>query len=149
MEKDTDKLVLELLAKVEAKKQEIGKLERPSWLTNCTFSYFEDDKSIDKINIQTVRDVNLLIKIYAHIAGKKRDFNLFSAELGLQPKDVSFSWQGFSAEDWFADIRNRVNIIKIDNKRKEVETLEKRVNALVSPEQRRRIELESLTKEIS
>jgi hypothetical protein len=47
-----------------------------------------------------------------------------------------------------SDLETRINGLRIKAKKDELSVLESRVNALVSPEQRRAIELEKLVKEI-
>jgi hypothetical protein len=62
--------------------------------------------------------------------------------------DGEFKWQGFTLEQWRADIQTRMNKIQITAKRKELEDMEKQLNNLISPERRREMELEALTKKL-
>lgn len=50
--------------------------------------------------------------------------------------------------DWKDDLRTRADQLGIEQKKKDFETLDKRVNSLVSPEQRREMELIALQKEL-
>jgi hypothetical protein len=145
-DKKTDTLVLELLKKVEEKKQQIGSAERPSWLTNCSFGF--DQTSNARINIQVVREIESLVEIHAFICDKHETYNISLGALGIPEKDAPFKWMGFSYQQWESDIRTRLNGLRLKQKRDELMKLEERVNALVSPEQRRALELEKLVKEL-
>lgn len=142
----TDALVLELLKKVEEKKQQIGNAERPSWITNCSFTYTPDTNS--RINLQVERDMSVLVDIYAFLTVKRDSHKAAQVALGVTDKEAPFKWLGFTFDAWAADVQTRINGLRIKTKKDELTALEARVNALVSPEQRRAIELEKLVKEI-
>ena len=145
-EKNIDQIVLELLKKVEEKKQQIGSAERPSWVTNCSFGYNPENNV--RINIQVVRDLDVLVDIHAFLTVRYSAFVQSLAALKLSEKEVPFKWLNFTYKQWLEDIETRINGLKIKTKKDELAKLEERVNALVSPEQRRAIELDKLVKEI-
>lgn len=147
MSDKTDTMVLELLKKVEEKKKQIGNAERPSWITNCSFGF--DSNSNNRINIQVVRDLETLVEIHAFLSVKAAAYNASLQILGLSSKEAPFKHLGFTYEQWCDDIQTRINGLKIKAKKDELAVLEGRVNALVSPEQRRAIELEKLVKELA
>jgi hypothetical protein len=142
----TDNMVLELLKKVEEKKKQIGSAERPSWNTNCAFGYTPDTNA--RINIQTVRDLETMVDIHAFLTTKYETFKNSLVALKLTEKEVPFKWLNFTYDQWVSDLETRINGLRIKAKKDELSVLESRVNALVSPEQRRAIELEKLVKEI-
>ncbi len=146
MKNETDKIILELLKKVEEKKNQIGNAERPSWATNCSFGF--DPNSNARINIQVVKEIEQLVEIYAFLVLKCDTYKQTLDLLNIDEKDAPFRWMGFTGEQWASDIKTRLNGLRIKQKRDELAKLEERVNALVSPEQRRAIELEKLMKEI-
>ena len=141
-----DAMVLELLKRVEEKKQQIGNAERPSWITNCSFGFNPETNT--RINIQVVRDMAELVSIHAFLSNKYENFKASLEDLGLTEKEVPFKWLNFSYEEWVADIETRLSQIQIKTKKEELTKLETRVNALVSPDQRRAIELEKLVQEL-
>ncbi len=143
---NTDKVVLELLQKVEDKKKQIGNAERPSWETNCSFSYNPEGNA--RINIQTIRELEVLVEIHSFLTLRKRAFKESCDILQLKPTEVPFKWLNFTYEQWESDVKTRINGLRIAIKKQELAKLEERVNALVSPEQRRAIELEKLVREI-
>lgn len=146
-DKNTDQIVLELLKKVEEKKQQIGNAERPSWITNCSFGYSPDSNA--RINIQVTRELEQLVDIHAFLIAKYHFYQLSITALKLTEQEVPFKYMGFKYKEWLADIDTRINQLRIKAKKDELAKLEERVNALVSPEQRRAIELEKLVKELS
>lgn len=140
---ETDKLVQELWDKVQQKKAEITKAERPSWKTNCSFGFTED--TAQRINLQVTANVKDLVKILAFLIDRKQSFDLASSTLGVK---VKFEWLGYSFEDWKSDLMTRATKIEISKKKSELETLESRLNALISPELKRQLELEAIKKEL-
>lgn len=140
---NTDEKVLELFAVVQKKKEEIAKAEKPNWLTNCSFRF--DKESNSTINIQTVSDVNRIVELLAFLYDKRKSFDDAAKDLGVESK---FNWFGFSVEDWKTDFQTRINKIQITKKKQELETMETRLNSLISPELKRQMELELISKQL-
>jgi hypothetical protein len=143
---NTDSIVMDLLKKVEEKKQQIGNAERPSWITNCSFGF--DPASNFRLNIQVIRELCQLVEIHAFLTNRYYTQIESLKDLKLTETEVPFLWLGFTYEQWVSDIETRINQIRIKTKKDELSKLEARVNALISPEQLRKIELEKLMKEI-
>lgn len=138
----TDEAVMQLLVKVEQKKDEIKKLkQKPTWHTNCSFGYENDpDKSKDRVNIQTRRETDL-IDFYAFFLQREEYLTRVGSELGIP---VELTHLGYSIAEWKSDLKTRLGQLSIEQKQKELEELDKRVNKLVSPDQRREMELKAL-----
>lgn len=141
MTTEKDKLVQELFKVVQTKKAEISKAEKPTWLTNCSFGY--EKGTSNKTNIRTVTDIEELVTILAFVVGKEKDFSTAKELLNVT---VPFNWGGFTKEEWVTDLQTRINQIQISQKKKELESLETRLNGLVSKEMRDQMELEEITK---
>jgi hypothetical protein len=62
-------------------------------------------------------------------------------DLGVE---YNFTWLGFSIDEWKEDFQTRVNQISVQEKRKELAELESRLNAIISPELKAQMELESI-----
>ena len=143
----TDKKTLELIKEVQRRKEEIAKAEKPSYKTNCSFSYIEG-KAADAINLHVEASVKNLICIAAFLKDKEEAYAEVAQELGVA--DVpAFTWNGSSVAEWIADIKARINKIQIAAKKKQLETLEARLGAIVSPELRAELELEAIAKELT
>lgn len=145
MNTTNDELVLQLIAKVKQKKSEISAAQKPRWETSCTLGYSPDSVQ-DRINIQTVTDINKLVDLYAFLDAKQEYYNVAAEVLGTSSK---IKYMGYSFADWKKDIKSRVDQININSKKKDLETLEARLDKLVTPEQRRDIELAEIQKELA
>lgn len=143
MSTKNDEMVLQLLAKIKSKKAEIASIERPSYKTSCTVG--TDLNRSDRINLQVVTDINVLVDLYAFLTAKEEAEKLAAKELGV---NVSTSWMGYSFKLWKEDIKARVSYLGVAAKKKELDLLEKRVDSLVTVEQRREMELAAITKEL-
>lgn len=140
-DESVDQAVLALLVKVEQKKKEIEKAKtRPVWKTSCTFGR-DPSTTADRTNIQTVRDVRKLVEIYAFLKNQEVELSKAAKELGV---DFDGTWQAYPISDWKDDLKTRVEQLSIEKKQKELEELDVKVNRLVSPDQRRVMELRAL-----
>lgn len=137
-----DELVLQLIAKVKDKKKEINDAQKPKWETSCTIGYNPENVQ-DRINIQTTTDLNKLVDLYGFLTMREESSKIAAKNLGLK---ISTKYMGYTFEDWKTDIQSRVNQININLKKKELEELEARLDKLVTPEQRREIELAEIQK---
>lgn len=141
----TDKKTLELIVEVNRQRAEISKIEKPNWKTSCSFSYVEGNNST--INLHVESNVRNLIKIVAFLQNREKSYNQASKDLGVE-NAPEFTWNGFSVADWIEDVKMRINKIQIADKKKKFETLEARLNAIISPELRAEIELEKIANEL-
>ena len=136
MTKTTDEAVMQLLIKVRQKKDEIKKAKkRPQWKTSCTISK-DPNSTQGRVNIQAVRDPSKLIDLYAFILSMENR-QIAADDLKLE-QDMTYL--GYPLEEWKDDLRTRAAQISIDQRQKELDTLDRRVNGLVSPDQRREME---------
>ncbi len=143
-EQTADQLVEQLLEKVEAKKKEIKKIERPQWKTSCTFG--KDIHSPQVINIQVVNHVDVLVDLTAWVLSYRNNWEQACSSLEvICPCKV----RGYSCEEWLDDFKTRVDQIQITKKKDELKKLEERLNSLVSPEKRREMELAAIAKELA
>lgn len=144
MAKSVDEQVMDMLRKVEAKKAEIKAAEqKPRWIT--TGSLGLSDSVHDKVSIITTKDSAVLMNLYSFLLMKEEYLERSAKEMGLAFEPA---YQGFKISDWQADLKTRAAQLSIENKKKELALLDKRVNGLVSPDQRRAMELEALSKEL-
>lgn len=137
----TDVKVQALIDLVKKKKEEIKKAEKPNWITNCSFRYTED--KADGFNIQTITDTDKLIQALAFIKTRAGAYEDAAFDLGLKS---TFTWLGYSLEDWTTDFKTRVDKVNISKKKKELELLEERLDKLISPELKAQMELDEITK---
>ena len=141
----TDLKTLELIQQINKQKKEIEKLEKPNWLTNCSFSYTEGKFLNDAVNIRAGQSLDKLAKIAGFLLAQEEMFIKGSAVLGI---DEPFSWQGFTIRDWLSDIKLQAAKTQINSKKSKLEKLEIRLNALISPELKAEMELAEIMKEL-
>jgi hypothetical protein len=138
----TDEKVKTLFESVQEKKLAIEKAERPCWLTAGNFGY-SANSAHDRINIQTLTDVRKIVEMFAFIIDRKEKSESAAKELGV---NYTFTWLGFSVDEWKNDFQTRVNQISIQEKRRELAEIESRLNAIISPELKAQMELEAISK---
>lgn len=143
MSKEKDAIVDSLIAELQKQKAAIAKTEKPTWQTNCSFSFSRGGS--DRINIQTVSDPEELTHMLATLIEKETFFNEAKKSLGT---DGTFKWGGFTVEDWEADFQTRINKINVTKLKAKQADIETRLNKLISPEKREAMELEALTREL-
>lgn len=142
-EQNIDDKITELfkvLTKQQEAVKEAEKETKASWKTNCSFL----TASINPTNIQTAGEATL-VKLHAEMS-VVQSFRDKSAEiLGCK---TDGDWWGYSCEDWTHDFKKRIAIINLKAKKDSLVALEKRLDAIVSPEQRRALELSNIMKEL-
>lgn len=146
MEKSkVDEAVIELLTLVRKKKETIKASQtRPQWLTSCTLDIQGGSKSVqDRTNIQTVRDKTKLIQIAAYLARYENEMRQAASLLELE---FDSTYMGYPIAHWLTDLKTRVSMLKVEEQKKELDKLNERIDKLVSPEQRREMELVELQK---
>jgi len=143
---DQNAQTLALIEEVKKQKVEIAKFERANWLTNCVFSYIENDTN-KSISLHVASDLKELINIVAFLMAKSVDYNDAITMLNIEhaPK---FTWCGFTVDDWVTDVKTRINKIQLSTKRKKLESLESRLSAIITPELRAKMELDAITSEM-
>lgn len=124
-------------AKVTALKGEIAK----SWKTNGTFRLFG---ATSTTNIQTAT-ADTLEEVAAHVVIFANAMAEAATKLSRPDKQKV---QGYTPADWFSDLQKRFAAIDIREEERQLEALEARLNQVLSPEERRRIEVELLAKEL-
>ena len=145
---NTDEKTIALINEVNKQKLEISKAERPNWLTTCSFSYNENlGGSSANVNLHVEANVKTLLLIVGFLTEKEKYYNE-AVNLLKVDSAPSFTWQGFTVKDWIEDIKTRINKIQIATKRKKLELLEARLNTIISPELKAKMELEAIANEL-
>lgn len=141
--KNIDEKVLKLWNTVKEKQKEIEKTsEKHKWETSATFG-FDPDIVANRVNIMTVTDNKILVRIISFLMIQRDYWALAATEIGVKS---GFKWMGYSFDQWKADLRARAGQLSINEKRAELQELERRLNALITTEQRRELELAELEK---
>ena len=138
-----DELVQRLFNVAQEKKKAIEKAEKPNWLTNSSFSYDEDGSS--RRNIRVINSVAELVKMQAFLIEKRNSYEEASKMLEYE---IPFTWLGFSFEEWSSDFKVMATKINITKEKQKLEAIEEKLDGLISPELKRQMELEAISKEL-
>lgn len=125
-------------AELEETKKAIGK----QWATNCSLHLAGLSSPT---NIQTASE-DAILGLMAYLLMTQDYRDRAAKELGI-PAVSKFAGAEFS--EWIQDCKKRIAKLSVESKKTELDTLETRLNAIVSPEQKRQLELEALTKALS
>ena len=142
----TDTRVLALINQVKQQRADLKALDHPTYRTNCSFSWTGGaGKVVDNVNIRT-QSVEDLIRIGAFLDVLSARYGALVTEMQVDAQP--FSWGGYTAEDWLHDIKILADSKQINARRAKLAALEARLDAVISPELRREMELERLELEI-
>lgn len=140
MTKIDDKVKL-LFDTVQKKKLVIEQAEKPCWETGCMFG-FSANSAHDRSDIRTITDLRKIVDMYAFLIDRKEKSEKSAKELSVP---YEFTWLGFKIDEWKDDFQTRVNQISLKEKVKELAEIESRLNAIISPELRAKMELEAIS----
>lgn len=142
-DKSIDKKIEELFSIVKAQKLEVEKAEKESkrnWNTNASFKLW----GTSPITLQTANE-DLILKALTELLTLKNTSEEALEILGLK-KEIKHD--GYTVNEWIEDFQKRIATIHLKAKKEKLKTLEDRLTSIVSPEQKRQMELESIMKEL-
>ncbi len=140
-----DAMVLKLLSQVKRKRDDIERAKKtPKWRTNCSIGL--DPESVKRENIQVIQKIDTVVSLYVMLMQEEGHRALAASELEVP---LNPDYMGYPIKDWKSDLKSRAAQLTLKQKQKDLETLEARVNKLVSPDQRREMELEALQQELA
>ena len=145
----SDNKTLQLLDLVKKQRDEIESLQRPNWRTNCQFSFkpaANANTVKDSFNIHTTTDVSILVLAASFLVGLKSSVEEANKLLGTSE---SCTWLGYTFDDWFHDFKTRIGKLQISAKKLKLAKLEARLDAVISPELKAKLELEAIQRELS
>ena len=141
---EIDNKIKQLFAVIHEQQKEVDQTEsdvkRP-WRTNCSFA---STHLVQPINIQVATE-DIIVDVYADMLMIMEFQSLAAKSLGVT---IKTSWNGYAKDDWVDDFKKRIATIKIKNKKRKLEDMERRLEAIVSPEQRREMELNAILSEL-
>lgn len=139
-----DKKIEDLLDIVRLQKSEVERVEKSSkrsWNTHCSFKLLQ----ASVLNIQTANE-DAIVRALTELLFFKNNFKEANQILGL---NKTIKHDGYSVEEWIEDFQKRIATLQLKNKKDRLKILEERLNSIVSPEQRRQMELEAIMKDLS
>lgn len=129
---------------IAEKEKEISSLERPQFVTHCSFKYNESSTSL---NLHTTKDVRRLNEILAWLIGQAKNFEEACSLTGTT--GMEFKHQGFTLKQWAADITTEIGKILISEKRDKLKELKSKLESLESQESKEAKALAAIEKELS
>lgn len=135
-----DQKIKALFEQVRQKKLAINTAEKPNWKTSGSFRYSQDSAH-NVINIFSETNQEKIVQIYAFLVERSKAFSDSATILGV--KKV-FTWLQYTEDEWFYDLKTRVNQLQLSAKKKELADLEARLNAVVSPELKAQMEIDAI-----
>lgn len=144
MANNKDKQVQELLKLAEEKRQRITNVEEPKWTTKGEFKFGKGQEVA--FNVRTITDENVFINALGFLNDREKSFKQASEELEIEGE---FSWFGYSVDDWKSDFKIRLSQLRAEREKKELESIEKELDGLISDDLRAQLKLDKLTKALS
>lgn len=149
MSTDTDTQIAALFKVVQKQQEEVAaaeKASKQSWKTNCTihFGLVAGWANPQPINIQTANQ-DVIRYIVTQLLQIREYSDRANEILGLEK---SGKYDGFEIEDWLTDCKKRITVLGLQAKKSNLASLEKRLDAIVSPEQRRAMELKAIAESL-
>lgn len=143
MENTIDQQIENLFVILKQKKLDIEKSEKEikkSWLTNCSYENMKGQS----INLQTAQ-LSSIHKVVTEILLYESYQDKSAQILGIEN---NLKIQGYSSEDWISDCVKRVSVLKIKTQKEQLEQLEKRLEGILSTDQKRQKEFEAIQKSL-
>lgn len=141
MAKAQDQTVLLLIKKIEEKRGQIKDAEHPAWKTNCLI--FVNGANV---NIRTLQNSEDLINVASRVMVYELGHAAALEALGVS-NDVP-KMCGYPTSDWIADIKTRLTKINVDKEKRNLTKLEERLDKIISPELRAKMEIEAIEREL-
>lgn len=144
MSDSIDAKITDLFKVVSRQKSEVEAAEKESkssWKTNCAIHM----DGTTPINLQTAT-ADTLRKVVVGLLQHREYAQQADALLGLE---VNTKIDGFSYNDWISDCKKRMTVIGLRDKKTNLATLEKRLNAIISPELLRKMELDAIAESLN
>lgn len=134
-----DKIIKELTDAVAKRHSELKKIDSYEFKTNCII----DDQG-RKVNIQVLSldDLYCQLSYFLYTQDKIDSVN---SELGLK-HGVKIG--GYSIGDWCSDMKHLIQKRSVESKKKELATIESKLDSMLSPEAKQQRELDEIRKNL-
>lgn len=140
-----DDQIRALFDKLNVRKAKVAELEAQiakGWATNLSYRMAGSNTAV---NINTIATVEGAVDLIADLVLVRKAREEAAELLGTK---AATKFQGYTFDAWVEDCKKRLAAIEIRSEKKELDDLETRLNTVLSPEERRRIEVEQLLKAI-
>jgi hypothetical protein len=139
-----DKVIKQLMDKVEEQKASLGTRKKHVLNTNGIFKY--DENATYYININTVCDSIVFVNALGFLLSNRNQYEQAADRLNI--KVTAWKWLGFTLQEWEEDFKARIEQIEYDKKKKQLDATKAKLDTLVSEEARTEMELENIQKSL-
>lgn len=139
--KTIDEQIQELFNVVATKTQQLNDTEKEisrSWNTTCSIRIDGSNINLQTASIETIHQV------VSYLIITNRANQEANTILGTKVEKI----QGFAYDDWIQDCKKRIATFNVRDQRSNLQKLKDRLDNIISPEQRRALELAAITKEL-
>lgn len=119
-----DKQIEDYRKKVEAKHKELGEKPNPRYITNQLLKL--GDKAQ---NLNLLRSVKACVEVTRHLQVQVLAQDKANQLLGT---DEKLELGGYSADDWVADLRARVDLLQWQEEKTKLDAMDKKLSNLLS-----------------
>jgi len=136
-----DQIIVQLQEAVEKKKRELKAVNEPN-VTNLSFGFTESQS--DRQNI-AVQNIDWVVRALAWLIMMKECWEKSAGILGVK---TEFKWLGYTYAEWEKDLVRRAGKINYAEEKAKLERLEARLEELLSPDAKKKKELDSMMKDL-
>lgn len=141
-QKNIDDKILELFEIVKKQKIEVENTEKSSkknWLTTCSF---HSPFLSSPVNLQVASE-KIVINCLSQLLILKKSHDEACDILNIKNE---FTLDNFTYSQWVEDFQKRISHLRLKEEKNKLSKLEERLNSIVSPEQKRQMELDEISK---
>lgn len=138
-----DQQVRDMITKVNQRQEAVDAQRATvakSWTTTCAYRVRGSSSTINIMtsNLEQIQEIGIDLQLF-NWATEQLD-----AKLNYKFPQKT---QGYTVDQWMSDLNKRIAKINLTEEESKLAELQKRLNQVLSPEERRRIEVEMLMKE--
>lgn len=125
--------IKEKLTRIEKELSTLKENTSQKWKTNGKFKFNPHNSWEERIRQET--RIPHLLQIVSYINAKQQGYEKAAKEMELTSYP-NLEFEGYSAQDWKADIKQQINIIQYSERKKKLENAKRQLEQFVSEEQK-------------
>lgn len=131
---NNDERILKLKEEIRIKTEELSKNKvKFTPQTNCILLYNDSTLNLNVLDKKTL--IKVLVELHS--------LELSATDLGINLDDYIIG--GYSISNWINDIKNKIEVVKYNDKKKELQSLEKQLNGLLSEGKQTELKIDALS----
>lgn len=131
---NNDERILKLKEEIRIKTEELSKNKvKFTPQTNCILLYNDSTLNLNVLDKKTL--IKVLVELHS--------LELSATDLGINLDDYIIG--GYSISNWTNDIKNKIEVVKYNDKKKELQSLEKQLDGLLSEGKQTELKIDALS----